>query len=80
MGNSTENLNLGKSLPAPLISKSILGRHHQSKLKLKFLNLCLSNFCHQNFQNIVTWGVELRLRNIIFACIPMESLFSGVLP
>ena len=61
------------------ISKSILDRHHQSKLKLKF-NICLSNLCHQNFQNIVTWGVELRSRNTIFACIPMESLFSGVLP
>ena len=61
------------------ISKSILDRHHQSKLKLKF-NLCLSNFCHQNFQNLVTWGVEWRLRNSIFACVPMESLFSGVLP
>ena len=30
--------------------------------------------------NIVTWGVELWSRNTIFACIPMESLFSGVLP
>ena len=61
------------------ISKSILDRHHQNKLKLKF-NLCLSNVCHQNFQNIVTWGVEWRSRKTIFACIPMESLFSGVLP
>ena len=42
-------------------------------------NLCLSNFCHQNFQNIVTWGVELQSRNTIFACISMESLISGVL-
>ena len=41
-------------------------------LKLKF-NLYLSNFCHQKFQNIVTWGVELQLRNTIFACIPMDS-------
>ena len=46
-------------------------RHHQSKLV---------NFGHQNFQNIVTWGVELRSRNTIFAFIPMESLLSGVLP
>ena len=61
------------------ISKLYLDRHHQSKLKLKF-NLCLSNFCQQNFQNIVTWGVELQSRNTIFACISMESLISGVLP
>ena len=61
------------------ISKLYLDRHHQSKLKLKF-NLCLSNFCHQNFQNIVTWGVELQSRNTIFVCISMESLISGVLP
>ena len=47
------------------ISKSILDRHHQSKLKLKF-SICLSNLCHQNFQNIVTWGVELRSRNTIW--------------
>ena len=55
------------------ISKLYLDRHHQSKLKLKF-NLCLSNFCQKNFQNIVTWGVELQSRNTIFACISMESL------
>ena len=59
------------------ISKLYLDRHHQSKLKL---NLCLSNFCQQNIQNIVTWGVELQSRNTIFACISMESLISGVLP
>ena len=62
-----------------LYLKLYLDRHHQSKLKLKF-NLCLSNFCQQNFQNIVTWGVELQSCNTIFACFSMESLISGVLP
>ena len=61
------------------ISKSILDRHHQTKLKLKFY-LCQSNSCQKIFQNIVTWGVELRSRNTIFACFPIESLFSGVHP
>ena len=37
-------------------------------------------FCQQNFQNIVTWGVELQSRNTIFVCISMESLISDVLP
>ena len=50
-----------------------------TKASLKF-NLCLSNFCQQNFQNIVTWGAELQSCNTIFACISMESLISGVLP
>ena len=69
----------GGAVHRPVSQKLYLDRHHQSKLKLKF-NLCLSNFCQQNCQNIVTWGVELQSRNTIFACISMESLISGVLP
>ena len=72
-------LNKGWSCSSACISKSNFDRHHQTKLRLK-IYLCLSNFCQQNFQNIVTWGVELRSRNTIFAYIPMESLFSGVRP
>ena len=59
------------------ILKSILDRHHQTKLKLKFC-LCLSNSCQKIFQNVVTWDVELCSRNTIFACFPMASLFSGL--
>ena len=38
------------------------------------------DFCQQNFQNIVTWGVQLQSRNVGVACFSMESWISGVPP
>ena len=51
---------------------------NQAYFILSKFHLCQSNSCQKIFQNIVTWGVELRLWNALFACFLMESLFSGV--
>ena len=49
------------------ILKSKLDRYHEIKLKTK-VHLWLWDFCQQNFQNIVTWGVKLQSHNVGFAC------------
>ena len=47
------------------------------KLKIKF-HLCGTQSSKHDMQNIVTWGQKTHLLLVIFTCISMGGLFSGV--
>ena len=49
------------------------------KLKIKF-HLCGTQSSKHDMQNIVTWGQKTHLLLVIFTCISMGGLFSGVPP